>query len=525
MAVIDSSTLGLALALAVAGSILLVAWYLLRRRFADHLVRQARQEAERISQEVDRKAETLIKEARAEAREEYQHARQAFEDESRDRRRELSKLERRISRREEKLERRTGAFEDREKELSRLERKLRQRQLLVEHLEKEAKTKRDEALHRLQRAAGQSAEEARQDLVKLMQKEARQEAAGTLRRIEEETRAKATSEANKVIALAIQRCASNHVTEHTVSLVALPSDDMKGRVIGREGRNIRAFEMITGVNLIVDDTPEAVLISTFDPLRREVAKLALERLVSDGRIHPARIEEVVARVRGEIEEQIRHQGVEAAEEINVHDLHPELVRLLGLLKYRTSYGQNVLRHSVEVATIAGILAAELDADERTARRAGLLHDIGKAVDQTMEGTHLSIGIDLLRRYGESETVIQGMEAHHFDVDPATVEAVLVQAADALSAARPGARRDMLETYVKRLQKLEQIADSFTGVSKAYAIQAGRELRIIVESEKVSDDEAIWLSKDIAKRIEKEVQYPGEIKVTVIRETRAIEFAK
>ncbi|SVA52852.1 uncharacterized protein METZ01_LOCUS105706, partial [marine metagenome] len=310
-----------------------------------------------------------------------------------------------------------------------------------------------------------------------------------------------------------------------VSVVELPSDDMKGRVIGREGRNIRAFEMVTGVNLIVDDTPEAVLISTFDPLRREVARLALEQLVGDGRIHPSRIEEVVERIRTEVEEQIRHNGAEAAADLGIHELHTELVRLIGTLKFRTSYGQNVLKHSVEVATIAGILASELGADAIVARRAGLLHDVGKAVDHEIEGTHLTIGIDLLRRYGESDAVIHGMEAHHFDVEPKTVEAVLVQAADALSAARPGARRDMLETYVKRLQKLEEIADDFNGVSKAYAIQAGRELRIIVESDQVSDNEAIWLSKDIAKRIEKEVQYPGEIKVTVIRETRAVGLAR
>jgi ribonuclease Y len=300
---------------------------------------------------------------------------------------------------------------------------------------------------------------------------------------------------------------------------------MKGRVIGREGRNIRAFEMITGVNLIVDDTPEAVLISTFDPLRREIARLALEQLVTDGRIHPARIEEVVERIRSEIDEQIRHDGSEAAADLGIHELHPELIRLLGTLKFRTSYGQNVLKHSIEVATISGILAAEIGADAHVARRGGLLHDIGKAVDHEVEGTHLTIGIDLLHRYGEEDAVVWAMEAHHFDVEPKTVEAVLVQAADALSAARPGARRDMLETYVKRLKKLEEIADAFNGVSKAYAIQAGRELRIIVESDQVTDNEAVWLSKDIAKRIEKEVQYPGEIKVTVIRETRAVGFAR
>jgi ribonuclease Y len=515
----------LSVSLLVVGLILISVWYVIRRRRADRLVQEARRNVKRMMKEAERQSENILKEARVEAREEHLRARQAFEEESRDRRRELSKQERRIARREEKLERRTSSFEDREKELARLERTARQQQQRVERLGKELEKHREEALRRLERIAGQTSAQAKEALMQMMQQEARETMTRTVRHIEEEMRAKANNEAHRIIAMAIQRCASNHVAEHTVSLVELPSDDMKGRVIGREGRNIRAFEMITGVNLIVDDTPEAVLISTFDPMRREIAREALERLVSDGRIHPARIEEVVERVRAEIEEQVRQEGSDAAADLGIHDLNPELVRLLGMLKFRTSYGQNVLRHSIEVATIAGILAAELGADEQTARRAGLLHDIGKAIDQEVEGTHLSIGIDLLRRHGETKAVIQAMEAHHFDVEPATVEAVLVQAADALSAARPGARRDMLETYVKRLQKLEQLADSFSGVAKAYAIQAGRELRIIVESDRVSDNEAIWLSKDIAKRIEKEVQYPGEIKVTVIRETRAVEYAK
>ncbi len=509
----------------LSGIVLMAIWFAMRRRLAGRLLEEAKARAAELSEGAERDAESVLKEAKIDAREEHLRARQTFEDESRDRRRELSRLEKRIARREEKLDRRTNAFDDREKELSRLERELRGKIERVEFLEKEANRKRQEALDRLQRVAGQTSDQAKQALMQLMQQEAREEAAKTLRRIEDETKANARKKAQHIVSMAIQRCASNPVAEHTVSVVELPSDDMKGRVIGREGRNIRAFEMITGVNLIVDDTPEAVLISTFDPLRREIARLALQQLVGDGRIHPARIEEVVARVRADIEEQIQQDGSEAAHDLGVHDLHPELVRLLGTLKFRTSYGQNMLRHSIEVATISGILAAEVNADERVARRAGLLHDIGKAVDHEVEGTHLTIGIDLLRRYGEAEAVIQGMEAHHFDVEPATVEAVLVQAADALSAARPGARRDMLETYVKRLQKLEEIADAFNGVSKAYAIQAGRELRIIVESEQVSDHEAVWLSKDIAKRIEKEVQYPGEIKVTVIRETRAVGFAR
>ncbi len=520
-----STTVAVAVGVVIGGSILFAIWLATRRRAARRLLGEASVKAEDLSREATRNAATLLKEAKIEAREEHLRARQEFEDESRDRRREISKLERRISRRDEKLERRTSSFEDREKELSRLEGELRAKLQRVDLAEKEADTRRDEAVARLERIAGQTSDEAKQTLIQLMQREAREQATTTIRRIEEDAKTTAKKQAQRIISMAIQRAASDHVAEHTVSVVALPSDDMKGRVIGREGRNIRAFEMITGVNLIVDDTPEAVLISTFDPLRREVARLALEQLVGDGRIHPARIEEVVARIRADIEEQILHDGGEAAADLGIHELHPELVRLLGTLKFRTSYGQNVLKHSIEVATIAGILAGELGADAHVARRAGLLHDVGKAVDHEVEGTHLTIGIDLLRRYGEADAVIHGMEAHHFDVEPKTVEAVLVQAADALSAARPGARRDMLETYVKRLQKLEEIADAFNGVTKAYAIQAGRELRIIVESDQVSDNEAVWLSKDIAKRIEKEVQYPGEIKVTVIRETRAVGFAR
>ena len=516
---------GVAIGILFGGSFLLAIWLIVRRRLGHRLLGEAKEDARKLTEDTLRESDTLLKEAKIEAREEHLRSQQEFAEESRDRRREIGRLERRTIRREEKLERRTSAFEDRERELGRLEAKLGQKLKRAEVAEDEANRKRDEAVGRLERLAGQTSDQAKQALIQLLRHEAREEATTSIRRIEENAKATAKKQADHIISTAIQRAASNHVAEHTVSVVELPSDDMKGRVIGREGRNIRAFEMVTGVNLIVDDTPEAVLISTFDPLRREVARLALEQLVGDGRIHPSRIEEVVERIRTEIEEQIRHDGAEAAADLGIHELHTELIRLIGTLKFRTSYGQNVLKHSIEVATIAGILASELGVDAIVARRAGLLHDVGKAVDHEIEGTHLTIGIDLLRRYGESDGVIHGMEAHHFDVEPKTVEAVLVQAADALSAARPGARRDMLETYVKRLQKLEEIADAFNGVSKAYAIQAGRELRIIVESDQVSDNEAIWLSKDIAKRIEKEVQYPGEIKVTVIRETRAVGLAR
>ena len=400
---------------------------------------------------------------------------------------------------------------EREKRLRREEEELER--LLVQEREK------------LEQIAGLTGQQAKEELTRVMEGEARMEAAHLVKRIEDEAREKAQKEAQRIIGLAIQRAASDYIVETTVSVVMLPNDDMKGRIIGREGRNIRALEMATGVDLIVDDTPEAVILSNFDPLRREIARTALDRLISDGRIHPARIEEVVERVKAEFAEQVRHEGEEALLELGIPSLHPELVKLLGRLRYRTSYGQNVLQHSKEVAFLASAMAAELKVDAEVAKRAGLLHDIGKAMDREMEGTHLEIGIDLLRRYGESEEVVHAMACHHGDYDPRTVEAVLVTAADGLSAARPGARREILETYVRRLEKLEEIAGGFKGVQKSFAVQAGREIRIIVDSDKIRDEEAIWLSKDIAKKVETELTYPGQIKVTVIRETRSIEYAK
>ena len=355
--------------------------------------------------------------------------------------------------------------------------------------------------------------------------EARHEATFLVKRIEEEARQSADREARKIVAQAIQRCAAEHVVETTVSVVGLPTDDMKGRIIGREGRNIRALEQATGVDLIVDDTPEAVILSGFDPLRREIAKLSIERLIQDGRIHPTRIEEVVSKVQKEMKQKVFEEGEEVALELGIHGMNPELLRMVGKLKYRTSYGQNVLYHSREVAYLAGIMARELGVDVMVSKRAGLLHDVGKAVDRDMEGTHLQLGVELARKYGESSEVIHGIEAHHFDVEFRTLEAVLVQAADATSAARPGARREVLESYVKRLEKLEEIAASFSGVAKAFALQAGREVRIIVESSKVSDEKAFWLTKEITKKIENELQYPGQIKVIVIREMRVVDYAK
>jgi ribonuclease Y len=377
----------------------------------------------------------------------------------------------------------------------------------------------------LQRVAGMTREEARAELLRQLEQDARRDAAHLVVRLEHEARATAADKARQLITEAIQRSAAEHAIETTVSVVDLPSDDMKGRIIGREGRNIRALEQATGVELIVDDTPGAIILSSFDPYRREVARQCIERLIADGRIHPARIEEVVEKVKAEIDERVRKEGEATAFELGLFDVHPELLQLMGRLRFRTSYGQNVLSHSKEVATLAGIMARELGLDAHVAIRAGFLHDVGKAIDREMEGTHLALGLDLLRKHGERQPVIDAVAAHHMDIDWPSLEAMIVQAADAISAARPGARRDILESYVKRLEKLEGIADSFTGVAKSFALQAGREVRVMVQSDQVSDEDAVWLSKDIARRIENELQYPGQIKVTVIRETRAVDVAR
>jgi ribonucrease Y len=500
-------------------------WIVSRRRLAEATVGQARAESERIVRQAERDAESVRKEAALEARERAHTVAAETDRQARERQQEILTLE-------QALADKTRALAEQIATADRLEQNLRAREKVIAQQEQNAAaavTKAEQVVaerqRELQRVAGLSAEEARDLLLKQMEADARRDAANLVKRLETEARETAAARAQQIITDAIQRSAAEHAIETTVSVVDLPSDDLKGRIIGREGRNIRALETATGVELIVDDTPGAIILSSFDPFRREVARQAIERLIADGRIHPARIEEVVEKVKAEIEETVRREGEAAAFELGLYDLHPEILRLMGRLKFRTSYGQNVLNHSKEVAFLAGIMAKELGLNGHVAARAAFIHDIGKAIDRDLQGTHLELGLDFLRKHGESEPVLQAVAAHHMDIDWPSLEAMIVQAADAISAARPGARRDILESYVKRLEKLEGIADSFQGVSKAFALQAGREIRIVVESERISDEETVWLSKDIARRIENELEYPGQIKVTVIRETRAIEYAR
>ncbi len=511
-------------AIALAAGGLLASWLLLRRR-GRSLLQVAEQRAARLREEAERDAEARLKEAELAAKEKLLQARGEFEKFSRKRRDELEAQEKRLVEREDSLDKRGEEVRGREKTVDQRERDLGAQEKRLTAREEELDGLVGEQRTRLEQIAGLTSQQALEELKRGLEQEARMEAAHLVKRIEDEAREQAGKQAQRILSTAIQRSASDYVAETTISVVHLPSDEMKGRVIGREGRNIRTLEMATGVDLIVDDTPEAVILSGFDPYRREIARVSLERLLADGRIHPARIEEVVEKVKAEFEDQLRQEGEAALLELNIPNVHPELVRLLGRLRFRTSYGQNVLHHSKEVAFLAGIMASELKASVPIAKRAGLFHDLGKAMDREMEGTHIEIGMDLLRKYGETEEVVHAMACHHGDYDPQTVEAVLVTAADALSAARPGARREVLETYVKRLEKLEEIAKGFKGVQKTYAIQAGREVRVIVDCKKLSDEQALWLSKDIARKVEADLTYPGQIKVTVIRESRAVEYAK
>ena len=517
----------LVVAAIVAGAALLVlcVYWLFLRRAAKRILAQARRQAARGLEEADRTGQAKLREAEIAAKEKLFQARSEFEKVSRQERHEIETLARQLRDREESLDKRERRLAEREETSSEQERRLLDREKVLVSRETELDSLLAEKKLRLERVAGLTEQQAREELKEAIVNDVRLESAQLMKRMDDETREQANRQAQRIIGMAVQRAASDYVAETTVSVVMLPSDDMKGRIIGREGRNIRALEAATGVDLIVDDTPEAVILSGFDPYRREVARVALERLIVDGRIHPARIEEIVEKTKAELGERILEEGESALLELKIPRMHPELTRLVGRLKFRTSYGQNVLHHSKEVAFLAGTMAAELRARVDISKRAGLLHDVGKAMDREMEGGHVEIGIELLRRYGESEDVIHAMACHHGDYDPETVEAILVTSADALSAARPGARREVLENYVKRLEKLEELAASFKGVQKSFAIQAGREIRIIVDSQRLSDDEAILLSRDIARKIESELTYPGQIKVTVIRETRSIEYAK
>lgn len=468
--------------------------------------------------EAERQAETSKKEILLEAKEEVHRLRNELERESRERRSENQRLERRLLQKEEMLDRKAENLEKKDETLNKKIKEVTEKKEQINQLY-------GKQLEELERISGLTSEQAKEILLSDIEKEIKHEAVMMIKDIEQKAKEDGEKKAKEIIAYAIQKCAADHVAETTVSVVALPNDEMKGRIIGREGRNIRALETLTGIDLIIDDTPEAVILSGFDPIRREVARIALEKLIVDGRIHPARIEEMVEKAKKEVNNIIKEEGEQATFETGVHSLHPELVRLLGRLKYRTSYGQNVLKHSIEVSHLAGLMATELGTDVKLAKRAGLLHDIGKAVDHEVEGTHVEIGMELLRKYKESNEVIHAMSTHHGDHEPQTVEAVLVTAADAISAARPGARRETLETYIKRLQKLEEIANSYNGVDKSFAIQAGREIRIMVKPEEMVDEDIVYLAREITKKIENELEYPGQIKVNVIRETRAIEYAK
>jgi len=512
----------LAVYLAITAAVCLIVGFFVavmyNKKVSEAKMGSAKVQADAIIEEAKRTAEARAKEMLLEAKEESIKIKHDAEKEAKEHRSEVQRLEKRLLQKEETLDRKIEKTQEREEKFKQKGEALETKQAEVEKIIAEQQQE-------LERIAKMTAEEAKQSLIATIEQEAKFESAKLLREIELKAKSEADKKARDILASAVQRCAVDHIAESTVSVVNLPSDEMKGRIIGREGRNIRALESLTGIDLIIDDTPEAVILSGFDPMRREIARLALEKLVLDGRIHPTRIEEMVDKARKEVEVQIREEGEAATFETGVHGIHPELTRLLGKMKFRTSYGQNVLKHSIEVAYLCGLLAAELGADIKMAKRAGLLHDIGKAIDHDVEGSHVSIGAALCKKYKESPLIINAVEAHHGDVEPTNIISVITQIADAISGARPGARRETLEAYIKRLQNLEAIADSFSGVEKSFAIQAGRELRIVIIPDAVSDTELTLLARDIAKRIEGELEYPGQIKVSLIRETRAIEYAK
>ncbi len=520
---------GIAIATLIVGAAIGFVAY---RLYSQNKIGVAKREASRIIEEANLEAKTIRKDGMIEAKEEKNRMRIDFENETRERKQDWQRTENRLAqkesaleKKEEQLDKKDAALDRKIEEAERTQKQIEETKERIKGIEEELNNAQARMQQELERVAGMTKEEASAELKNALLDSVKKDAVAEAKEITAQAKENAVKEAQNIISAAIQRCAADHATENTVSVVALPNDEMKGRIIGRMGRNIRSLESATGVDLIIDDTPDVITLSSFDPVRREIARLTLEKLITDGRIHPARIEEMVDKVRKEVEAGIKEAGEEAAFEVGIHGLHPELIKVLGRLKYRTSYGQNVLKHSIEVASLASVMAAELGVDPKVARRAGLLHDIGKAVDHELEGTHIQLGVDMAKKYRESNDVIHAIAAHHNDIEPQTIAAVLVQAADAISSARPGARRESLETYVKRIEKLEDIAKSFDGVDQTFAIQAGREIRVLVKPEQVTDANTVFLAKEIAEKLENELDYPGQIKVNVIREVRSVEYAK